>query len=215
MVGEGPRLDFGGLCRPADLVGGGPCPGVVEPNSRFCLCDVLGLTLLKFRTGDLTSAPFAPPLSGGVIGLASPMSVEVYLGGKRSAEGLLISDVVTATSFSNFDIGTSSLVEECPELPLLPRLMADFSILLAITNSGSSFACRLALRRIIHQKNANEAMRITATGTTIAGIKVLRFDDEEEGLPAAVELCVGVEVVAEADCACVAFALESDASSDE
>lgn len=104
-------------------------------------CDVLGRDLLKFGTDRWPLlSKLAPALSGGVIGLAIPMSVALYLGGNKSREDLLISDVVTATSFSNLDNGTSSLVDDVLELLLFPRLI-DFSCLLAMTNSGSSFSC--------------------------------------------------------------------------
>lgn len=77
-----------------------------------------------------------PAFSGGVIGLAIPISVDVYLGGNMSAGDRLTSEAVIDTSFSSLDMDTSSRVEECPELLLFPRLIG-FSGLLAITNSGS------------------------------------------------------------------------------
>lgn len=92
-----------------------------------------GRGLLKLGNDLSFVAAAALDLSGGVMGLASPMSVDEYLGGNISSEDPLTSDVDTATSFSNFDMGTNSRVEEWPELLLFPRLIC-FSGLLAMTN---------------------------------------------------------------------------------
>lgn len=70
------------------------------------------------------------------MGRATPIAADEYLGGNMSAGDLLTSDADIDTSFSNLDMGTSSRVEECPELLLFPRLIC-FSGLLAMTNSGS------------------------------------------------------------------------------
>lgn len=69
-----------------------------------------GRGLLKLGKDLSLAAVF--DLSGGVMGLASPMSVDEYFGGMTSSEEFLTSDVDTAISFSSFDMGTSSRVEE-------------------------------------------------------------------------------------------------------
>lgn len=111
------------------------------------------------------------------MGLATPISAEEYLGGNNSSDDFLVSEVVMATSFSSLDIGTSSRVDECPELLLFPRLIG-FSGFLAITNSGSRFSCRWCRRRMTNQKIKKEMMSTAATGTTMAGIRVLKLLDD-------------------------------------
>lgn len=51
--------------------------------------------------------------------------------------------------------------------------------MLAITNCGSVFKRLLCLRRIMNQKTAKEAINTTATGTTIAGMSMLRLFEED------------------------------------
>lgn len=147
----GPLPNLGGLFLPADRGGGMFLPAaLLLLRLRFelllswlslDLCDVPGRGVLKFENDFSLDIAAAFNFSGGVIGLARPMSAEEYLGGNMSIEDLLTSDVDIETSFSNFDIGTNSRVEECPELLLFPRLIC-FSGLLAMTNSGSRFTCR-------------------------------------------------------------------------
>jgi hypothetical protein len=94
------------------------------------------------------------------------------------------------------------------DLPLLDLLL-NFSPLPVITNSGwlcSSFLC---LRLMKNQNAPSEASSRTATGTTIAGIRVLRFEFEE---CAAAELVAAREVVDVE--LCVAVASEDAASAD-
>lgn len=211
MAGDGPRLGLEGLFLPA-LRGIGPALGlIISWLCRFC-------PRLKFLTGVLFPALSVSALSGGVIGLASPMSVVVYFGGNKSIEGFLISEVlVTATSFSSFDIGTSSRVDDVPELLLFPRLIAGFSgFLFAITNSGSSFNWRLCLRRIINQNTAKDAIRITAIGITIAGINVLRlFEVDFDEALVAFDVADEVALLTLLDEVSFASALDSDAFNDE
>lgn len=131
-----------------------------------------------------------------------------------SVGDFLTSDVDIDISFSSLDIGTSSRVEECPELLLFPRLSC-FSGLLAMTNSGSALNCRWCLRRMMNQKSTKDMMRIAATGTTMAGIKVPKLLDEES-LLAAVEVAAGADedLVDEVE-ARAALALDSDACREE
>lgn len=139
MVGDGPPLlSSRGGGAPLATGGFGPPLRGLCGLGRY---DMLGRALLKFGTGRLSLlSALVPVLSGGVIGLASPMSVALYLGGNKSREDPLTSVVVTATSFSDLDNGTSSLVEDVLEFLLFPRLIG-FSCLLAMTNSGSSSSC--------------------------------------------------------------------------
>lgn len=73
------------------------------------------------------------------MGRATPISAVVYLGGKNWVDDLRSTGEPIAASFSNFDIGTSSRVDDVPDA-LLWRVM-DFSGFVAITNSGSSSSC--------------------------------------------------------------------------
>lgn len=163
-----------------------------------------GRTLLKFVNGFFPG--LADFLSGGVIGLATPMSAGVYLGGNRSMEDRFTSGVVvTTTSFSSLDMGTNSRVDEWPELLLLPRLNA-FSGLLAITKSGSSCNCFWARRRIMNQKTTKDIISTAAMGTTMAGMSLFRLFEDDE-LPAAAVALVAAAVL-DLELVVCAFALD-------
>ena len=108
--------------------------------------------------------------SFGVSGRASPISSSDSFGALEV--GGLISDVLTAKSdFSAFAV------------PGVDRLLLDlllsFSPFPAITNSAF-FNSRRCLLRMRNQKIANEANATTTTGTTIAGMRVLKFEEDFE-----------------------------------
>ena len=69
-----------------------------------------------------------------------------------------------------------------PALPVAPDLLLlvlllSFSPFPAMTKSAF-FTSLCALRRMKNQNNPNAASNTTTTGTTIAGIKVLKFDED-------------------------------------
>lgn len=69
-----------------------------------------------------------------------------------------------------------------PVLPVAPDLLLlvlllSFSPFPAMTKSAL-FTSLCALRRMKNQNNPNAASNTTTTGTTIAGINVLRFDED-------------------------------------
>ena len=111
----------------------------------------------------------------GVKGRASPISSKdsfgaVDVGGRTS-------DVLTANlDFSAFAVpGVDRLLFD---------LLLSFSPLPAITNSAffNSLRCLLRMR---NQNTAKDANSTTATGTTMAGIRVLRFEEDLEDAAAA------------------------------
>ena len=85
----------------------------------------------------------------------------------------MTSEVVTTGTFFS-----AAVVPAVVDLELFDLLL-NFSPLPAITNSVlfNSLRCLLRMK---NQKPTNEARRTTATGTTIAGIKVLRLLDDFE-----------------------------------
>lgn len=156
----------------------------------------------------------APALLAAVIGRASPISAVAYFGGDDSLDAFRTSVVPTATSFSSFDMGTNSRVEDVPEALLLPRTIC-FSGLVAITNSGSSSNCRWCLRRMMNQKRASEATRTTTTGITIAGIRFPTPLEDDDDFAAVEEVLAGAVDVGVAVLTAAAFALDSEAIREE
>ena len=75
------------------------------------------------------------------------------------------------------DFSTGTQRSDVTDLLLLERLLS-FSPFPAITKSGwlsNSFIC---LRRITNQNAPNDARRTTTIGTTIAGMRVVRFEED-------------------------------------
>ena len=71
----------------------------------------------------------------------------------------------------------SAAVVPVPADLLLFVLLSNFSPFAAMTKSESLSSLR-CLRLIQNQNRPNDANRTTATGTTIAGIRVLKFDED-------------------------------------
>ena len=125
----------------------------------------------------------------GVNGRARPILSSDNFGAVEV--GGLISDVLTA----KFDFSALAV-------PGVDRLLLDlllsFSPFPAITNSAC-FNSRRCLLRIRNQKTANEANATTTTGTTIAGMSVLKFEEDFEDAAAVDDDFAAVEEAVAAD----------------